>query len=236
MRGPVVLFQLGEAPPPVADVHGTYATWFERAWGGPLVVVDGRAPGARVDVRGAAGIVVTGSPASLVDGERAPFADGAAAMVHAAHDAGTPVLGVCFGHQLLAWAFGGRVVVNPRGWEIGTHHVDVTDEGATDPLFAGVARRLRVNLTHRDEVVDLPAAIRVLATNPWTGVQALAIGEHLRGIQFHPEITGPIVRAYAEARRGLLVDQDVEALLASACDAPDAIAVLRAFRALVERA
>lgn len=236
MRRPVVLFQLGEAPPPVAEVHGTYATWFERAWGGPMTVVDGREPGAKVDVRGAAGIVITGSPLSLVDGERAHFADAAAAMVHAAHDAGTPVLGVCFGHQLLGWAFGGRVVVNARGWEIGTHEVHVTDHGAADPLFAGVARKLRVNLTHRDEVVDLPPTVKVLAHNEWTGVQALAIGAHMRGIQFHPEITGAIVRSYAEARRHLLVGQDVEGLLARAADAPDALAVMRAFRTLVEQA
>lgn len=232
----MVLYQLGEAPPPVAAVHGTYAGWFERAWDGPLRVVDGREPGARVDVRACAGVVITGSPASLVDGERPPWADDAAAIVHAAHDAGTPTFGVCFGHQLVGWAFGGRVTVNPRGWEIGSHEVELTPEGQADPLFAGHAPRLRVNLTHRDEVTEPSPALRVLARNDHCGVQALAVGDHVRGVQFHPEISGPIVRAYAEARRALLAGQDVDAILRAASDSPDGVAVLRGFRALVEKA
>lgn len=199
-------------------------------------MVDGREPGVKVDVRAFAGVVITGSPASLVDGERPGFADGAAALVHAAHDAGTPTFGVCFGHQLVGWAFGARVTENPRGWEIGSHDVELTPEGRADPLFAGLAPTLRVNLTHRDEVTLPPPALRVLARNERCGVQALAVGDHVRGVQFHPEISGPIVRAYAEARRELLVGQDVDAITRGASDSPDGVAVFRAFRALVERA
>src|SRR6185295_2740183 len=116
---PVLLLQLGEAPEPVRRLHGTYPAWYERAWDGPLQAVDGRT-GRLPNPNHYAGIVITGSPSSLTDGERPEWADEAGALVRKAHDAGIPTLGVCFGHQLIAWAFGARVVRNPHGWEIGS--------------------------------------------------------------------------------------------------------------------
>ena len=145
-----------------------------------------------------------------------------------ARDAGVPVLGICFGHQLLGYAFGGQVVRNPLGWEIGSFDVEVPVE---DPLFADLPATLRVNLVHQDMVASPPAPdVRVLAGNPRTPIQALAVGDHVRGVQFHPEITGTILKGYIAARRALLADQDPDALLAAAADSAHGVAVLRNFR------
>src|SRR5215468_9007901 len=109
-------------------LHGDYPRWFERALGIAMPVVRAHA-GERLEpaldrVR-PSGIIVSGSPLSVT--EKAPW------MLELGEDllrvgaAGTPVLGVCFGHQLLGRAAGGDVVQNPRGREIGTVQVQLTD-------------------------------------------------------------------------------------------------------------
>ena len=228
----VLLFQLGEAPKSVADIHDDYPAWFSRAWDGQLEAFDGRKGNPAPNPRDYAGIVITGSPASLTKPE--PWMDDAADFVRRAYDAGTPTLGVCFGHQLLGYAFGAKVVRNPQGWEIGTCDVTIDDTSETiDPLFEGLAPRIRVNFTHEDMVEPTSldgSGLRNLAKSPRCAVQALAMGDHVRSIQFHPEVSGAICRAYIDARRSLLRDPD--ALIASATDAPDGEMVLRNFRRL----
>jgi GMP synthase (glutamine-hydrolysing) len=231
-----MLLQLGEAPPDFPTELGCYHRWFEHAWDGPLELVDGR-PGARPqlpDARDYAGIIVSGSPASLA-GALEAWMDAAAELVRRAHEVGTPLLGVCFGHQLIGHAFGGRVVKNPWGWEVGTREVELNEAGRRDPLFAGLPARLRVNLTHRD-IVDpatCPALVRPLASNEAAALQAVAVGTHTWGVQFHPEISGAIMRGYINARRPLLTEHDCDELHAGAEDCPDAVALLANFRRVV---
>jgi GMP synthase (glutamine-hydrolysing) len=171
--------------------------------------------------------VVTGSAASLTRVE--PWMEDAAALVVRAHDVGVPVLGVCFGHQLVAHAFGGAIVENPAGWEMGTFDVTVDPAALADPLLFGLGPTLRVNLVHRDAVVPSPA-LRVLGRSERTAVQILAVGDHVRGIQFHPEITGSILVGYLDARRALLTRDDPDQLIAGVRDCPDGVAVLANFK------
>jgi GMP synthase (glutamine-hydrolysing) len=234
-KHPVLLVKLGQAPDELRGEHGGYPDWFSRAWGDTLQVLDARphkAPTSWPKPRNYAGIIVSGSSLSLAT--PAPWMDDAAELLRCANDVGTPVFGVCFGHQLIGHAFGGRVVRNPKGWEVGTCDVAVNDEGAADPLFVGLPRALRVNLTHEDMVepqsLPAPGSLRVLAGNPKTAVQVLALGEHIRGVQFHPEISGAIARAYIQARRARLLDQDPDALIARTQDAPHGQQVMRNFR------
>jgi GMP synthase (glutamine-hydrolysing) len=233
----ILLYKTGETDPTLTPHIGDYDRWFSRVLGPRYRLEIHRAfeaPRYRLD--GYHGMVITGSPRSLVEPE--PWMDDAAAFVRAADDAGVPVLGVCFGHQLIGYAFGGRVRTNPNGWEVGTHEVELTDEGAADPLFAGLPRRLRVNQSHRDEVGELGPAMRRLAAGAHTPTQAIAVGDHVRGVQFHPEIDGVVIRRLLDHRRRILLDDAarrrradfcVDKLLASANDTPEAEHVLRNF-------
>jgi GMP synthase (glutamine-hydrolysing) len=230
----ILLYKTGETDPTLIPHIGDYERWFARVLGaGYGLEMHLAFEKPRHRLAGYDGMVITGSPRSLVEPE--PWMDDAAAFVRQASDAGVPVLGVCFGHQLVGYAFGGRVRQNPNGWEIGTVDVEITDDGAGDPLFRGLPRRLRVNQSHRDEVGELGAGTRVLAASPHTPHQAIAVGEHVRGVQFHPEMNAPVVRRIIAHRRTLLAaDAErraragycVDRLIAGTVDTPDAERVL----------
>src|SRR5436853_3449445 len=149
-------------------LHGDYPRWFQRALGFEMPVLRahaGESLGPALDRVRPQGIIVTGSPLSVV--EQTPWMERLGEDLLRAGERGTPVLGVCFGHQLLARAAGGAVVQNPRGREIGTVRVQLTEAGRKDVLFASWADRpeIEVQATHLDAVDPLPPGARVLASN-----------------------------------------------------------------------
>ena len=129
-----------------------------------------------------------------------------------------PFLGVCLGHQLLAVAVGGEVET-AREPEVGVMPVELTAEGAGDPLFAGLRSPLTVLQWHGAEVSALPREATVLARSDRCTVQAFRYGPRAYGLQYHVEITDRTVEewagipVYADALRRALGD--------------DALAVLR---------
>ena len=203
--------------------HGDYDAWFARALEptGVRIAVHDAVRHAPPDPGAADGWIVTGSRASLISPE--PWNERLLEWIRAAAGAGAPLLGVCYGHQALSAALGGRVERHGEGWEIGTAEVELTDAGREDRLFRGFPPRFGVQTTHEDHVVEAPPGATLLATNPHTPVQAVAVGDSVRGVQFHPEVTVEISREFVEQRRHLLAaDPRVE-------DAPLARAVLGNF-------
>jgi GMP synthase (glutamine-hydrolysing) len=233
----ILLYKTGETDPTLVPHIGDYERWFARVIGDDAALELHRAfERPQHDLSGYDGMVISGSPRSLVEPE--PWMDDAAEFVRRAEDAGVPVLGVCFGHQLIGYAYGGRVRQNPNGWEVGTVDVELTDEGADDPLFTGLPRRLRVNQSHRDELGTLGPRARRLAGSAHTETQAIAVGEHVRGVQFHPEMDGFVIQRIIEHRRILLSDDARLRCRASFCvderirasgDTPDAERVIKNF-------
>jgi GMP synthase (glutamine-hydrolysing) len=219
-------------------LHGDYPRWFERALGFEMPVVRAHAGEQlepALDRARPQGIIVTGSPLSVI--EKAPWMLQLGDDLLRAGERGTPVLGVCFGHQLLARAAGGDVVQNPRGREIGTVSVQLTDAGRKDPLFAWAGGpEIQVQATHVDAVDPLPAAATVLASNENTAAQAYRLSETVAGVQFHPELWGAAMRDLILSRRDKLdaEGRDPEALSARVREV-EAGAVLRAFAAQAQQ-
>jgi GMP synthase (glutamine-hydrolysing) len=179
------------------------------------------------------GAVVTGSSAMV--SERAAWSERTAAWLARAVEAELPLLGICYGHQLLAHALGGRVERNPLGREIGTVEVSLRDEAACDALFRGLPRRLRVQATHVEAVLELPRGARWLASSERDAHQAFAVGRTAWGVQFHPEFDADVMRSYLVERRAALTREglDADALIREASDSPDGPALLRRFAALL---
>ncbi len=227
---PIVVLRAGDAAPPVAARRGEFSEWIVRTvgsgWDGPWEVHDVRTDAPLPRVSEAAAFVMTGSSSSVT--ERAPWMLRAEAFVREIAAADVPFFGICFGHQLAAQALGGEVALNPRGREIGTVRVRRLGE---DEIFEGVGAELLANATHKDSVAKLPEGARVLASSELEPVQAFAVGESIRCVQFHPEIDGDAMRGYVEARAHLIVAEggDAEAIRARSGDAPEAEETLRNF-------
>jgi GMP synthase (glutamine-hydrolysing) len=151
------------------------------------------------------GAVITGSRSSVYwdDEWISPLID----WVADAAEVGLPILGVCYGHQVLAEALGGRVAGMDE-FEIGYN--EVTRHGE-DPLFVGIDETFTVFTTHGDSVVHLPDGAHPLAENDY-GVHAFRKG-HCWGVQFHPEYDLATAERVTEGKRDRLGDERVDAVL-----------------------
>jgi GMP synthase (glutamine-hydrolysing) len=161
-------------------------------------------------------LVLTGSEASVLD-ER-PWMKREIDFVSRAVSDGKPVLGICFGHQLLARALWGRERMRRApAPEFGWRKIRLD---AADPLFAGLPREAVMYCSHLDEVIDLPAEALVPATSDQCPVHAFHLrGRAVWGLQFHPEMDRlggwAILAWYGLVRRVVQLDK------ASAWDAAD---------------
>ncbi len=182
-----------------------------------------------------AGVVITGSHDMVTD--RLPWSERTAAWLPGLVERGIPTLGICYGHQLLAHALGGRVAVNPRGRSIGSIDVTLDPAAAEDPLLAGLASPLVAYVSHTQSVLELPPGARRLAATPRDPHHAFVVGGCVWGVQFHPEFDGPIAAAHVATFRADLEEEglDADALLAGCAPTSPACAVLARFGELVRR-
>lgn len=98
-----------------------------------------------------------------------------------------PVLGICFGHQLLALLLGGKVANNPKGIELGTCHIYLNEAGKNDSLLGNLYPCFLTQESHVQSVLQPPSGAVVLAYNEHDSCQAFRYGANVWGVQFHPE-------------------------------------------------
>src|SRR5262249_10814581 len=144
---------------------GEFFEWIKRevgdAWAGEWHEHDVRTGAPLPGAREADAFIITGSSSSVT--ERAPWMLACEELVRAIAESGTPLFGICFGHQIVGQALGGEVAKTRRGREIGTIEVRVLPHDPRDAMFHGLEERFYANHTHVDSVVKLPRGARVLA-------------------------------------------------------------------------
>jgi GMP synthase (glutamine-hydrolysing) len=228
----IAIVKTGETLAQIAARRGDFEDWIARG----LRLEPGQIDVRRVD-RGeplpeagtCAGAVVTGSSSMVTD--REPWSERTRVWLGEQVRDGLPVLGICYGHQLLAEALGGRVGDNPRGREIGSVEIRVLAAGRDDALLCGLGDRFVAHATHLQSVLELPPAARHLAESDGDPYQAFAWGRCAWGLQFHPEFDQETMRGYLDGRREQLVREglDPDALRARVREAPAGPRILRRF-------
>ncbi len=160
--------------------------------------------------------IVTGSSAGVYDPE--PWIAPLMEFLRRARGRAR-LVGVCFGHQALAQAFGGTVVRSPKGWGVGLHRYRVA---APDTAFMDDAREIAVAASHQDQVVEPPPGSRVLACSTFTpfGMLEYAGGDAI-SIQLHPEFDPDYAKALIESRRGTRFTDDQADAAIAGLDAPN---------------
>jgi GMP synthase (glutamine-hydrolysing) len=209
------ILQTGHLPEAISERQGEYSDMFERLLGGRgfefrvFNVVDMEFPDGTDD---ADGWLITGSKHGAYEDH--PWIPPLEDLIRAIRDAGKPLVGICFGHQIVAQALGGKVIKHPDGWALGrrTYRLD----GAEVALHAW----------HQDQVVELPPGSEVLGTNDTTRFAMLAIGEKILTVQPHPEFERPVVEGLIEHRSGAIDPDLVEQAARSLDDGPNDNALL----------
>jgi len=225
----MLVLTTGDPVPAMLEARGPFSNMIAAAargaYEGPIESIDARTSLPETPPDGAF-IVITGSSAYVT--ERDPWVLKTEAFLRDVVARGVPVLGICFGHQLLAQALGGEVVKNPRGREIGSVHIDVT---GGDPILDGVPERFIANVTHLETVGTPPPGATILARSSRDDHQILRFNATTYGVQFHPELDPFIMHGYLEARRPILELEglDVDAHKEKTTDAPFAVKVLENF-------
>jgi GMP synthase (glutamine-hydrolysing) len=142
-----------------------------------------------------------------------------------------PLFGICYGHQLLGRAMGGRVDFHPDGKEVGTFDIYRLPESDTDPLFASLPQQFPVHATHAQSVLSLPKGAVPLTSNSFEPHHAFRVGRCAWGVQFHPEYNAAITKDYILAQADDLrrAGQDVAELLQGLRETPIANSLLPRF-------
>lgn len=237
MKDKILILKTGELPRRVTEKHGPYERAFIDLLGEKerFVVIDARKESLPEPEYG--GVIVTGSASSVYNGDG--WIRKSEDFLRRAADREIPIYGICFGHQLLAQAFGGRVERCPQGWELGTVSISLNPEGQSDPLFTGLPTDFPAQQTHGDVVVELPPGALLLAQNSHWPTQAFKLGERVWGTQFHPEFTLSIMEGMVRSLTSILPPEAFpgcpsehpvrEWILSGLHDSPQARACLRNF-------
>ncbi|QIB66343.1 glutamine amidotransferase [Kineobactrum salinum] len=181
------------------------------------------------------GILITGSP--LMVSAQEDWMLRIRPWLERARAEGVPLLGVCFGHQLLACAFGGHVGASPGGLEAGTVSAEFSAERAEDPLFSVLPASAPVQVHHYESVIVPPAGAEIVGWSAHDEHHALRYGPACWGVQFHPELTAPMMRTLLQEEVASLQAAELDPLsvLDRVRNTPVGPTLLRRFREIAER-
>ncbi len=230
---PLLILKTGDTFDSLRTVQGDFEHWIadglgEPGW--PVLVLDPRQGDALPAPAEISGVVVTGSHAMV--SHREPWSERVAEwLAELVEQDRVPVLGICYGHQLLAHALGGEAGDHPVAMEIGTVDVQATQAARQDPLFQSLPAQFPAHVVHRQSALKLPPGAVRLAGNSFEPHQAFRVGAQTWGVQFHPEFDENAMRGYIDRLAPDL--QDPAAVREAVRPTPEASSLLQRFARIV---
>ena len=212
----VTIIETGRAPGRLSEDFPRYPRMFEALLSAAdaglrfetVSLVEGE---ALPDAAACEGVLITGSPAGVYDAT--PWMEPLRRFVRAAFAVETPMVGVCFGHQIIADAMGGDVRKSEKGWGVGRHTYQLLQHR---PWMAGAGASVSLAVSHQDQVITPPEGAVTLARSAHTEHAMLAYAQApVMSLQGHPEFGDDFVAALYAARRGRLSDAQVDGAIAS---------------------
>jgi GMP synthase-like glutamine amidotransferase len=204
----LTIIETGRPPEVIAANFPTYP-YMVKAMLGPFIsdlkikivpVIDGAALPSHFDIQAA---LITGSPVGVYD--RVDWIDPLKSWIQTAASLAIPQVGICFGHQIMAEAFGGHVNKAPQGWGLGRHIYEVssTEAWMPDDTACGDSASLNLAVSHQDQILKVPNTARILAKSAFTPFAAL-VYDHAPALSFqgHPEFCQGFAQALILSRRG----------------------------------
>lgn len=209
------ILQCGQSPAQLKQSLGDYPDMFMRLLdrrGFDFITWHVEVMAFPDDIHDADGWLLTGSRHGAYEDHAfiPPLED----FIRRAHDAGVPMVGICFGHQIIAQALGGTVVKNPGGWAVGAQDYD----------FGG--RPVTLNAWHQDQVVALPPGAQVAGRNAFCENAALIYGDRAFTVQAHPEFRDDFIQGLMDTRAKGVVPDDLLAGASARMGQADGAAVL----------
>lgn len=220
------ILQCGHFPDDLVAKSGDYDAMFHRLLNGygfdykTFSVVDGIFPETETVCDG---WLITGSRHGAYDD--LPWIPPLEVLIRAIHAANLPLVGVCFGHQIIAQALGGRVEKFGGGWSVGRQ------------VYRGDLGEFSLNAWHQDQVITLPKGAHVEAGNEFCRYGALSYGDRVLTVQAHPEFTGMEIDGLIETRGpGVVPAPQLDAARATLRDPVDNANFGARFAALFQQA
>ena len=199
----VAILETGRPPAALVEQFGDYPAMFKRMLGDEFAIdrFDVAAGELPADPAAYGAYLITGSPAGVYD--PLPWIEPLKDFLRSAKD--RKLVGICFGHQVMAEAFGGKVEKSDKGWGIGLQRYDID---RVEPWMDEVAT-IAVPVSHQDQIVTQPPNTEVVAWSPFTPFAALAWTDRPAiSVQFHPEFEPDYAKALIAARRANMPDPD----------------------------
>ncbi|MGH6705196.1 MAG: type 1 glutamine amidotransferase [Sphingomicrobium sp.] len=199
----VAILETGRPPAALVERFGDYPAMFRRMLRSGFAIdrFDVAARELPVDPAAYDAYLITGSPAGVYD--PLPWIGPLKDFLRAAKD--RKLVGICFGHQIMAEAFGGQVEKSANGWGIGLQRYAID---RVEPWMDEVPS-IAVPVSHQDQIVSQPPNTRVIASSPFTPFAALAWTDRPAiSVQFHPEFEPDYAKALIAARHDHMPDPD----------------------------
>ncbi len=198
------ILQADDVNPVLQPEHGNYPQMFEKALRAVLPdcelpvyrVLDGELPATTTECDA---WLITGSKFGVNDGLH--WIEALSDFVRTLWAEQRPLVGICFGHQLMARALGGTVVKSDKGWGVGLSFNQVIER---KPWMQPWQEELDLLVSHQDQVVVLPEEAQVLASSDFCPYYLIQYGECFLSVQGHPEFCVDYCRALMEMRRDTL--------------------------------